>query len=182
MKNAVSRIVVIVAALLLTSIPSFADDAGYPISISTVLGIYIPAAKSNVIKTGLMGGLKVDTLYTDFFGIEGDIGFLSTSTDNGTANALLVSLQTVYPFLVRRNLTPFATLGVGGIIFTDMEKHESSPTLNVGVGVKYFLTDNLALRGDLRDVMTVSNANNNLEITVGVSYLIGAGKRRAVSP
>lgn len=174
MKKVISHMVGIIAVLLMAPVSGSAEEAGRPVTVSPVAGFYLPASGIDGLKTGVLAGLRVDTPVDDVFGLEGDIGYLRSRRNGSTQNAYLFSMQLLYSFLVRRNLIPFAAFGVGGIIF---EGGKSGPTMSVGVGAKYFLWEGLAIRGDLRDVAALRSADNNIEFTIGVSYLFDAGSK-----
>jgi outer membrane protein OmpA-like peptidoglycan-associated protein len=47
---------------------------------------------------------------------------------------------------------------------------------NYGAGVKYFVTENIALRGDVRHIILPDDELNNLEYTAGVTFQFGGAK------
>ena len=81
-----------------------------------------------------------------------------------------------------KKLVPYVAAGVGAIsIRGDIDNKGSDPLLNFGAGVKYFVTENLALRGDIRQIIT-DDPNYNIIYTVGLTYLFGGEKKAAPAP
>ncbi|MDO9515650.1 MAG: OmpA family protein, partial [Syntrophales bacterium] len=58
---------------------------------------------------------------------------------------------------------------------------DRSALVNYGVGVKYFLTKNIALRGDVRHVIPFDDTYNNLLYTAGLSFFFGGEKKAAAA-
>jgi OOP family OmpA-OmpF porin len=174
MKKKYSYLAGLIAVFLLVSVSWGDDETTRQFTVSSVAGVYVPASSVSGLKTGFLAGVKADTNIAGIFDIGGEISFLTAKRGDSTTDGILCSLQALYPFHVKKSLVPFVTAGVGGIFF-DVGK--SSPALSVGVGLKYFLTDRLALRGDLIDLASVRNGDNGIEMTVGVSYLFGGNKK-----
>jgi OOP family OmpA-OmpF porin len=53
--------------------------------------------------------------------------------------------------------------------------------MNYGGGLKYFFTDRVALRGDVRHVISFDDTHHNMIYTLGVDFLFG-GKKKAAPP
>lgn len=106
----------------------------------------------------------------NYFNTEGQ------GTQRGTdVDGYAYRFDTLYHFLPHSNLVPYLAGGIGGITLD--REHRGSETdllLNYGFGLKYFLTDSLALRGDLRHVYTFPD--NNFVYTAGLTYHFGAPK------
>src|SRR4030067_3857199 len=86
-------------------------------------------------------------------------------------------------------LVPFIAAGVGYTNFytpnTSSIKDHSAGLFNYGVGLKYFVAPDVALRGDVRHAVLFhdigsdnDSGNNNLEYSVGLTFLFG-GERKA---
>jgi OOP family OmpA-OmpF porin len=91
-------------------------------------------------------------------------------------------------------LVPFIAIGFGGIYYgkgfnyinssygDDFEA--SQYTVDYGVGLKFFLTDDIALRADVRDVIPLNSTkgnpdyfHNNLLVTLGINFAFGGEKK-----
>jgi outer membrane protein OmpA-like peptidoglycan-associated protein len=176
MKNTLRRIVAGAALVIMASNPGHADDDPYLIAVTPVAGVYFPGGVGN-LKSGPLLGMRVAIPVANLFDLEGSLGFVSTKNDGGTANLSLFSLQALYGLTARRDFTSFLTIGVGGVWSAE---EETGPMVNFGAGAMYFTRKDLALRCELRDVMTVRSLSNNLEFTLGVSYFFGAKSRESV--
>lgn len=104
----------------------------------------------------------------DSIGVEGVFNVINW-TDRG--NAYLFRLDVIVPVTPRKRLVPLLAVGPGGI----SGNGETSFVLSFGGGVKYLVSDNLALRGDLRDMVVygLKATENNVEYTVGLSWFFG---------
>lgn len=175
--NTITRMLIppaLIALLLILHTQCLAAEKHDSFTTTPVVGIFRPGSFSS-LKTGLMVGVKIDKQLTDAFGIEGDFSMVgSDAKSSGTTSLYLVTFQTIYPFLERPNLTPFLTFGAGGLI---ADKGSSSPLVNFGLGAKYFIKNNLAVRFDFRDVAS-SSVGNSLELTAGVSFVFGGEKKQ----
>jgi OOP family OmpA-OmpF porin len=68
-------------------------------------------------------------------------------------------------------LVPYVAAGLGGITLEDNpDGSNTNPLYNYGGGVKYFLNDNVALRGDVRHMVTFDDHYNNLVYAVGLTF------------
>jgi OOP family OmpA-OmpF porin len=97
-------------------------------------------------------------------------------------DAYLYTLDALYHFNPEDKLVPYVALGIGGMTlrqpapgFPDSEE----TLINAGVGLKYFIADRVALRGDLRQL--VGNDNSNLVYTMGVTMQVGGAKTVAAA-
>ncbi|HEY5973401.1 MAG TPA: porin family protein, partial [Geobacteraceae bacterium] len=105
---------------------------------------------------GLRGGYN----FTDRIGVEGVFGFVNTepteghSTGNDDMDVFNYRLEALYHFFPESRLVPYLAAGYG-VIATDRDnsKRDTRGAFNYGLGAKYFLTDNLALRGDVRHLI-----------------------------
>ncbi len=79
---------------------------------------------------------------------------------------------------------PYVAAGLGGITLNPKYGSASNDFLfNYGAGLKYFITDTIALRGDVRHVLPYGsigkdNSQNNLLCTIGLSCLFGIEKEK----
>ncbi len=114
-------------------------------------------------------GLGLGYNFTENWGVEGNFNYVNTdsnadSSDGENVEAYLYRLDALYHFMPDKKLVPYVAAGVGAIsIRGDIDNKGSDPLLNFGAGVKYFVTENLAVRGDIRQIITDDpNYNYNL--------------------
>jgi len=81
-------------------------------------------------------------------------------------------------------LVPFLVAGVGGmtIDYSGDKEDKTRLTPAFGGGLKYFVTDWLALRADVRYVLAIGSLYNNLEYGLGLTFYFGGAKPAAASP
>jgi len=93
-------------------------------------------------------------------------------------------LDMLYHFMPDGPLVPYLAAGYGGQ--TRYSSYEGSVTrgvFNYGGGVKFFLTEKMALRGDLRHLIQKHNEHSyhDLQYTVGLDFLFGGAKPAAAA-
>jgi OOP family OmpA-OmpF porin len=106
----------------------------------------------------------------------------------GNAHSLIYKLDLLYHLtglLPGDMIVPYLAAGPG-IITWDADRagvdKDNNFLLNYGAGLKIFLTRNLALRGDVRNVINFDDGNkySNLLYTAGLTYEIGGKEREEV--
>ncbi len=134
-------------------------------------------------------GLRAGYNFTQHLGAEAMFGYSLTETKQqyGSREADLYryGVDFIYHFMPENNLVPFVALGGGGTNFnipnTPSAKSHYAGLVDYGVGVKYFVAPDVALRGDVRHVLLVHDTgSNNLEYSVGLTFQFG-GVRKVVA-
>lgn len=129
-------------------------------------------------------GIGAGYNFTDHFGTELMFNFADPGTDKefdtGDINLWLLHLDFVYHFNKLWIFDPYVVLGGGiGQISRwrgDHQTHmyDSISSFNYGGGIEYFVSDKIAIRGDLRHVITINNRTfSNFMYTAGATYYIG---------
>jgi OmpA-OmpF porin, OOP family len=113
-------------------------------------------------------------------------GYLATDygTDSAHVNVYNYRVEAVYNFMPDSNLVPFVAAGIGGQTIDYRGGIKSDRTRfapDYGVGLKYFLTENMAIRADVRHVLAIGSIYNDLEATLGMAFYFG-GKKEAPAP
>jgi OOP family OmpA-OmpF porin len=120
---------------------------------------------------------------TDSWSTEFVLNYFNTDYENGRSydvDGLLYRLDALYHFMPQSSLVPYLAGGIGGItVDPDRGDSETDLLLNYGIGLKYFLTDSLALRGDLRHVFAFGDPENNFIYSAGLTYLFGSNQHPA---
>lgn len=109
-------------------------------------------------------------------------------------------IEGVYHFMPDGRLVPYITLGVGGIHYTKgldasidpetYEKYESDRfAVDYGAGLKFFLTDNIALQADVRHALSLNSRqdnphhiHNDLLTSIGFNFNFGGVKKEEPPP
>jgi OOP family OmpA-OmpF porin len=152
-------------------------------SLSPMLGGYIFEGDQD-LDDELTYSLGLGYHFTDTWSTEFVLNYVNTDLDrdsHGTdVDGMVYRLDTLYHFMPQSSLVPYLAGGIGGITLD--REHGSSETdllLNYGVGLKYFLNDSLALRGDLRHIHAFGDPENNFVYSAGLTYLFGGAREHS---
>jgi OOP family OmpA-OmpF porin len=136
-------------------------------------------------------GLRLGYNFTKHFGIEGAGEYIRTSVDDrgrtditegqfgspmDKVDLTFYHLDLVYHVIPDGNFNPFVLVGFGGAHYKPVISTKDMAAFNVGVGAKYSLTDNIALRFDLKDYMVteiMQETYHNLGVTLGITFSFG---------
>jgi OOP family OmpA-OmpF porin len=142
-------------------------------------------------------GLRLGYNFTKHFGIEGAGEFIRTYVDDrartGTKEGQYRSpmdrvditsyhLNAVYHFMPDGKFNPFVLVGFGGAHYSPSISTKDMAAFNVGIGTKYWLTDHIALRVDLKDYMVTEifqETYHNIGATVGITFAFGGKAKPA---
>lgn len=177
------------AVLLAVCILAFSPGNGMgqiregSVSLNPNIGGYVFQGGQH-LDDDLTYGVGLGYNFTENWGGEVNFNYVNTesnadSSDGEEARAYLYRLDAIYHFMPEKKLVPYLSAGVGAVrIHGDIDERGSDPLLNYGAGIKYFLTNNLAIRGDIRHIIT-DDPDYNLMYTLGLTFLYG-GKGKAV--
>ena len=93
------------------------------------------------------------------------------------------NFDAVYHFMPEGNINPYISAGIGGTHYSPRISTKDMLNIDFGGGVKAWLTDNIALRVDLRDHMVsevLAERYHNLEATMGIVFAFGGKSAAAV--
>ncbi|HBG04718.1 MAG: hypothetical protein A2075_12360 [Geobacteraceae bacterium GWC2_58_44] len=174
-------LLMLVPALLLTMLTG--ADAGVTdgsFSISPYLGGYSFFGEEH-LKTRSVIGVRAGYNFTSHFGVEAASGYIRTEEKRGggDVDALNYHLDMLYHFMPEGPLVPYLAAGYGGHWREYPGGRDfSDGAFNYGAGLKYFLTEGMALRGDVRHFVMKDDDEtfHNLEYSVGVDFLFGQQK------
>ena len=136
---------------------------------------------------GATAGLRAGYHVTKNIGIEAFFSYIRTDHDAIDINdAYDMGIEGLYHFMPDEKLVPFLALGFGGLHFgnTDFDEDLNTLAADYGAGLKYFITDDVALRADVRHVLSYDNDidkrwHNNLLVALGVNVAFGGKKEIA---
>jgi OOP family OmpA-OmpF porin len=178
----------LVLSLVIFMKNSFAENRQGAITLSPHLGAYLFEGNQDINNTPVYGlGLGVN--FTDRIGIEGVFDWIDTdsitSDKRPYIKTSLYRLDGLYHFNIDANkdLVPYLSVGAGAIKINDNPGGSDADLIaNYGGGIKYFITESLAARGEIRHIIDFEgDVYNNLIYTFGLTYLIG-GKGKEVVP
>ncbi len=148
-------------------------------------------------------GLRLGYDITKNLGVEATFGYVnSKSTGNpksiagaNNVNVYNYRLEGIYNFMPQSKLVPFVAFGAGGSSITNMankshQGNNNDATADAGAGIKYFLSEDVALRADTRAIMSFHGSPAfqirstdywiNYEYTLGLQFQFG-GKKAVVA-
>lgn len=179
-----------IAATCAMAAPVAAGERAGAFSVSPFVGGYTFDGVQH-LETSPVYGLRLGYDLTKNWGVEAVGDYLATdgTRNNRSANALSYRLDILYNFMPDGPLVPYLAVGGGGITLGHGSEFKAGgsntdATANAGLGLKYFLTDSIALRGDARQLFLFEDHNSvmyNWEYTAGISFLFG-GEKPAPAP
>ena len=178
-----SRLCCATLVAMLCAVPAWAGGgpkAG-EFSVSPYLGGYVFNGNQDY-DNALVYGLRLGYALTDAWTIEGVAETLATeTTGGGDVQFSRFGGDLVYHLFAGERFVPYLAGGMAlAVIDPDGRADTSKGIFNYGVGAKYFFTDALALRGDVRHlVVTDSDHDSNLEYTLGLTFAFGGGRAAA---
>jgi len=190
MKRIISCI--IVSALLGLSGLAHAGERAGAVSLSPFIGGYHFDENQGLRENRLVYGLRLGYDWTDNWETElvGDYVRAETFATKQDNSVWSFRLDMLYNFMPHSAVVPYLAGSVGGIHFEHSAANGgdlSEPTVNAGGGVKFFMTDSIALRLDARYLLDFSNDNfrheayHNVEYTAGLTFLFGGNKPAAAA-
>jgi len=110
----------------------------------------------------------IEAIYSDISGIESDITGAKVDAD-------MYRLDALYHFDQSGHWTPYLAAGVGELSLDTKGGSDNDETiLNFGGGVKYAMSKELSVRGDLRAVYGDEDSDLDTLATISFNYVFGA--------
>ncbi len=141
---------------------------------------------SQDIDEGVLVGWGVGYNFTKHVGVELMVNATVTELDynyqdpvtcqctDDDVDAYVGHVDVLYHFRPDKRLVPYLAAGVGGVwLDYDSFDKEESAMVNYGGGVKYFFSENVALRGDVRHIYAFEDSDNNLAAGLGLTFQFG---------
>jgi OOP family OmpA-OmpF porin len=147
------------------------------------------------LKDDFVYGGRLGYNFTPHFGIEGVGEFTRSKVDDGSATFIeegqftspidkvkitRYHLDLLYHFMPEKNFNPFIAGGYGFAHYNPEINSRDMAIFNLGVGAKYWLADNFALRVDLRDHLLYDDRIHDLQATFGI--VLAFGGKTAAAP
>ena len=132
------------------------------------------------IDNGLTYGLGLGYQFTDHWGTEVFFNYTRTDSDpgNNDIDVFPMHLDAVYNIFPDQKCVPYLVAGLGAIVFDPDGPEESDADfmVNYGAGIKYFVHDAVALRLDVRHLISSDDTQSNLLYTAGLMFNFGGDK------
>ena len=178
----------LLAALAILLCFTSAAVAGNPadlFTISPMIGGYTFDGAQH-LETMPVYGIRGGYNFTQNFGFEVLFDFVQTSGTRpsiGDTQVYRYGGDFLWHFMPASKLVPYLAAGFSAItpdyeihalLGGDVHSHYTKGSFDYGGGLKYFITDKLALRGDIRQlVFNNGHTQFNYEYTVGLTYHFG---------
>ena len=171
---------------LLMAPNAIAEVRGGAITVSPFVGGYTFDGSQH-LQTNVATGLGLGYNLTENWGVEGRFTWVPLQAAKGDIpgeySLFNFHGDVLYHFFPEGQFVPYVALGAG-LSRTELLTYDNHDAILVyGGGVKYFFTDWLALRGDVRQIFSFHTNNpggmdywNNFQYTVGLSFSFGGGK------
>jgi len=152
-------------------------------NITPLIGGYAFESNQN-LEDGSLFGLGFGYNFDEHWGTEVQFNYIDTEVDDTgeSVDGYLYRLDGLYHFMPDSKLVPYLAAGIGGITLDpDKSGSDTDAFINGGGGLKYFVTESIALRGDIRYVLSSGSTHNNLAYFLGVIFHFG-GKKKVTAP
>jgi OOP family OmpA-OmpF porin len=185
--------IMLFAFFLFLPLSARADVNGGSVEISPFLGYNFFQPSQNLNNNLLYGG-RISYNFDKFFGLEGTLEFDNTSVYDNTitgnqegqfrfpinnVNIYFYNLDAVFNLMNDNDFTLFVLGGFGAVNYNPSIESGDMSTFDLGVGAKYWLSDNFGLRVDIRDNMVTEVLDENtlfqnyyqdINTTIGVVF------------
>lgn len=153
------------------------------VSVSPLIGGYIFDSDQS-IKSDPAYGIALGYNITERIGIEAAFNYVDTEVRSATlsnsVDAYVYRLEGLYHFMADKDVLPYIAIGAGAItIDVDKVGDDTKFLADYGGGIKFFLTESLAVRAGVRHIISFDDTNHNILYKLGLSYLIGAKPKKA---
>ena len=174
--------------VLIMSSTGMAEIKAKAFSFSPFVGGYVFESQEN-LNNRPISGLRLGYDITKNWALEGVFEFLKseygTPALTSKTNMFGYRLEALYNFMPERRWVPYLAVGAGGRSLGydhELVTNRNQAAFDYGVGLKYFLYSNLALRADVRHIIPINDRYNNFEYTLGATMYFGGTKQAVAAP
>lgn len=132
---------------------------------------------------GLTVGLGLGYQMTKALGLELVVNATDTEADpyDADVDVYPARLDLFYNLTQDSAFVPYVAAGLGSVTFSaDAVDNDTDFMVNYGLGVKYYMTESVALRADVRHLISYHETQSNLLYTIGLVFGFGSEKETAV--
>ncbi|HON59921.1 MAG TPA: OmpA family protein [Smithella sp.] len=172
----------LLAALTLSSGIANAEIRAHSFSVYPFVGGYLFEGNEG-LKESYLVGIRGGYNLTERIGVEGFFHYVPAeikdmSGDNDV-DLYGYGAEGLYYFMPSGKLVPFVAAGLGGIHYRGPAGLDETNkfALDYGAGLKFFVTDSIALRADVRHVIPFNDRYNDLLVALGVNFDFGGNRR-----
>lgn len=187
---------VLFASVLLLPLTARAEIKAGSVEVSPFVGYNFFEKVQNLENRPIFGG-RLGYNFTSSFGIEGSWEYIRSRVDDknktfsregqftspiSNVDINMYHLDLVYHFLPEGKFNPFIVAGYGAVNYSPKINSKNMSVIDFGVGAKYWMTENIALRLDVRDNMIYDDQIHNIGTTLGVVFAFGGKSNTASAP
>ncbi len=176
------KIILASLALCLLTLPAVAANQAGSFNITPMIGGH--SFEGNLsLDRSTFWGIGLGYNLTENWGIEGVYTRTEAdASDSSTTDTRVETyrLDVLYHFMPDGKLVPYVAAGLGDISSSpDSGADRDHLLFNYGVGVKYFILDDLmALRADVRHLIDFPEPDNSLQYSLGLTFQLGKAKEK----
>ncbi len=183
---------VAILMLTLTVTMGYAQVKAGSVHVTPTIGMYKFEGNEDM-HSAINLGLRAGYNFTKYIGVEGFAHWTPTGpigeaewSRGSNVNVFGYGMEGIFHILPNGAFVPFVAVGVGGVHYSTtwqdtFENKRDKIAADYGAGVKYFLSENVALRADVRHVLPFQDKHNNFLGTVGLTFAFG-GAKKAMEP
>ena len=154
-------------------------------SVTPFIGGYVFEGNEN-LKESYTVGLRAGYNFTKYFGVEGFFNYIPTEIknvpDEPWQNVYGYGVEGILHLMPEGRIVPFLAIGIGGIHYGYPEEYRRNKiAVDYGAGLKIFITDDIALRADVRHVIPFNERYNDLLVTFGICFSFGGESKQMES-
>jgi outer membrane beta-barrel protein len=186
LKKTFCSIICMMFLLILSNVVS-AQVRPSTFSVTPYIGGYL-FDKDQKLGNAPVYGISLGYNFTKYFGVELSGEGIHTNYDLGVSDSRSTNVGNyrfdgVLNLIPDSRLVPFVFAGFGGqsIDYPRNVPNRAASAVDYGAGLKFFFTDWLALRGDVRQIYIFDDSRKDFEFTLGLTFYFGGAKRAPVS-
>jgi OOP family OmpA-OmpF porin len=198
MKSIYRAALIVAAFVFLLPLSARSEIRAGSVEVNPYAGYNFFQSSQNLKDAPIFGG-RLGYNFTRYFGVEIAGQFLHTSVNDGAktdategqfngnadrVDATFYHVDAIVHLMPDSRFTPFIVAGIGGAHYSPTISHGDMPAFNVGVGAKFSLTDNIALRVDVQDFIVteiMQETYHNIGVTAGIAFSFGGSKPAPVA-
>jgi OOP family OmpA-OmpF porin len=198
MKCLYRAVIVMAAFVFLLPLSARSEIRAGSVEVNPYIGVNFFQSSQN-LKTAPVVGARLGYNITKYFGVEIAGQFLRTNLDDkGKTNntegqfgypmdrvdLYFYHIDAIFHILPDHRFTPFIVAGFGGAHYSPSISTRDMAAFNAGVGAKFSLTENIALRADIQDYIVTEifqETYHNIGVTFGVAFSFGGAKPARVA-
>jgi OOP family OmpA-OmpF porin len=156
-------------------------------SVTPYIGGYL-FDKDQKLGNAPVYGISLGYNFTKYFGVEASGEYIYTNydlsvSDSRSTNVGNYRLDGVFNLLPDSRLVPFVFAGFGGqyIDYPKNVGNRAASAVDYVAGLKFFFTERLALRADVRQIYIFDDSRKDIEYTLGLVFYFGRSKPAPVA-